>query len=65
MVVEIKSTDSEEEIQRKLQAVKEEAARDQQQSADEREKRFDKYFGKWKTAIDPLELQKRWRNEWD
>ena len=65
MVVEIKSTDTAEEIQEKLNAIKEESGRIKQEAAEKRAERFDKYFGQWKIAIDPLELQKQWRDEWD
>jgi hypothetical protein len=64
MVVEIKSTDSAEEIQQKLQAIKNETLRTEQEATEERVKRFEKYFGKWTFEGDPLALQKQWRDEW-
>ena len=64
MVVEIKSTDTPEEIQEKLQAIKNETLRKQQEINEDRYKRIEKYFGCWKTDVDPLELQKQWRDEW-
>lgn len=64
MVVEIKSTDTAEEIQKKLQAIKDETLKNQQEATEERVKRFEKYFGKWKFDGDPLALQKQWRDEW-
>jgi hypothetical protein len=65
MVVEIKSTDSPGEIQEKLHAIKQEAEKKQHEAVEKKEQRFEKYFGMWKTDIDPLALQKQWRDEWD
>jgi len=65
MVVEIKSTDTPEEIQEKLQAIKNETARKQKEAEDTRREQLMKYFGSIKSDMDPLALQKQWRNEWD
>jgi len=65
MVVEIKSTDTPEEIQEKLQAIKDERLRRQKEIDDQRKENIKKYFGCWKSDLDPLELQKKWRDEWE
>jgi hypothetical protein len=65
MVVEIKSTDSAEEIDRKLQAIKNESARKQKEAEAARIEQLMKYFGSIKSDADPLALQKQWRNDWE
>jgi 7,8-dihydro-6-hydroxymethylpterin-pyrophosphokinase len=58
MVVIVKNTDSPEKIMKKLQAVETE------QTA-KRIERLKPFFGVLKRNIDPLKLQKKWRNEWE
>jgi 5'-deoxynucleotidase YfbR-like HD superfamily hydrolase len=65
MVVEIKSTDTPEEIQEKLQAIMKSSERKQAIAANERRERLMKCFGAIKTDLDPLEIQKQLRSEWD
>jgi hypothetical protein len=65
MVVEIKSTDSAEEIQRKLQAIKQSSEQKQLIAANERRERLMKCFGAIKSDLDPLEIQRQLRSEWD
>jgi restriction endonuclease S subunit len=61
MVVEIKQTDTPEEVEKKLLAIREET----EKKKIERKERIMKHFGSIKIDIDPLELQRQWRNEWD
>ena len=61
MVVEIKQSDTPEEVEKKLAAIRGETEKKRQEKID----RVMKYFGSVKLDIDPLELQKQWRSEWD
>lgn len=65
MVVEIKSTDSAEEIQQKLQAIMQASEQKQLIAAKERREKLMKCFGAIKSDLDPLEIQKQLRSEWD
>ena len=65
MVVEIKSTDTAEEIQEKLQAIMQLSKQKQAIAAKERRERLMKCFGVIKSDLDPLEIQKQLRSEWD
>lgn len=58
MTVEIKKDDTPEEIRRKLEELE-----DVDRKA--RVERLKPFFGILKRKIDPLQLQKKWRNEWD
>jgi len=57
MVVTIKNTDSPEKIIQQLQAVEKELSK-------KRVEQLQPFFGVLKRDIDPLKLQKKWRNEW-
>ena len=65
MVVEIKRTDTPEEIKEKLKAINAETSKKQQIAEEERKQRLMKFFGAIKTELDPLEIQRQLRNEWD
>jgi hypothetical protein len=58
MVVKIRNSDSPEKIRKELRAIED----------DQTKKRIDRlklFFGILKRDIDPLKLQKKWRNEWE
>lgn len=65
MVVEIKSTDTPEEVAEKLKAIKKKCTKEGGETPEQREARFDKYFGAIKFDGDPVELQRKWRDEWE
>lgn len=65
MVVEIKSTDTSEEIQEKLQAIRRSSKQRHIIAANKRKEELMKCFGAIKSDLDPLEIQKQLRSEWD
>ncbi|CAM3700211.1 hypothetical protein MUGA111182_03930 [Mucilaginibacter galii] len=65
MVVEIKSTDTPQEVDKKLQAIMQASEQKQLIAANERRERLMKCFGAIKSDLDPLEIQKQLRSEWD
>ena len=65
MVVEIKSTDTPEERDEKLRAVMDASAKRRNEVEREKRARLMKLFGTIKFDGDPVELQRKWRDEWD
>jgi hypothetical protein len=58
MTIEINNDDTPESIKKKVQQMED-------HQRDLRVERFKKYFGILKLKVDPLELQKKWRDEWE
>jgi len=62
MVVEIKNTDTPEEVKRKLQGVRDEMGKREH----ERKEEIKSFFGILKRPdIDPIAIQRKLRDEWD
>jgi CRISPR/Cas system-associated exonuclease Cas4 (RecB family) len=62
MVVEIKQTDTPEEVKKKLQVFQDEMVRKE----NERKERIKSFFGILKRDdINPIEIQRKLRDEWD
>lgn len=58
MVIEIKKDDNADDVLKKLQYID-----DEQQK--KRAEELKPFFGVFKRNINPLNLQKQWRNEWE
>ncbi|QQL48847.1 hypothetical protein [Mucilaginibacter ginkgonis] len=61
MTVEILQSDTPEEVDNKLSQIDKQIDK----KNEERFKRVMKYFGSVKLDIDPLKLQRQWRDEWE
>ena len=57
MVIEIKKTDSPEEVKQKLKNYSDKVA-------NQKNARLEKLFGAFHIKEDPVKLQRRWRDEW-
>lgn len=65
MIIEIKQSDSREEVEAKLQQMHDHVSKKEEERQEkEKKEKLKSLFGSIKLKEDPVVMQRRWRDEW-